>query len=190
MKFKVIKFKKIKSTNDEAINLIKKKKISPTIIITENQTKGRGTMGKTWISMRGNLFISMLFQLKKKEIDFKYFAYLTPLIIKKILEKYSKYEIQVKWPNDLLIKRRKLCGILQETIEYKSRKFLVIGIGINTFFSPKNKKFSSISLFNCNKKNFNNYIIFKKIKKFYENIVSDLEKNDKRSIENNLKLLK
>ena len=49
MKFKVIKFKKIKSTNDEAINLIKKKKISPTIIITENQTNGRGTMGKTWI---------------------------------------------------------------------------------------------------------------------------------------------
>ena len=190
MKFKVIKFKKIKSTNDEAINLIKKKKISPTIIITENQTNGRGTMGKTWISMRGNLFISMLFQLKKKEIDFKNFAFLNPFIIKKILEKYSKYEIQVKWPNDLLIKRRKLCGILQETIEYKSRKFLVIGIGINTFFSPKNKKFSSISLFNCNKKNFNNYIIFKKIKKFYENIVSDLEKNDKRSIENNLKLLK
>ena len=104
MKFKVIKFKKIKSTNDEAINLIKKKKISPTIIITENQTNGRGTMGKTWISMRGNLFISMLFQLKKKEIDFKYFAFLNPFIIKKILEKYSKYEIQVKWPNDLLIK--------------------------------------------------------------------------------------
>ena len=190
MKFKVIKFKKIKSTNDEAINLIKKKKFSPTIITTENQTNGRGTMGKSWISMRGNLFISMLFQLKKKEIDFKYFAFLNPFIIKKILEKYSKYEIQVKWPNDLLIKRRKLCGILQETIEYKSRKFLVIGIGINTFFSPKNKKFSSISLLNCNKKNFNNYIIFKKIKKFYENIVSDLEKNDKRSIENNLKLLK
>ena len=41
MKFKVIKFKKIKSTNDEAINLKKKKKISPTIIITENQTNGR-----------------------------------------------------------------------------------------------------------------------------------------------------
>ena len=59
MKFKVIKFKKVKSTNDEAINLIKKKKIFRAIIITENQTNGRGTMGKNWISMKGNLFISM-----------------------------------------------------------------------------------------------------------------------------------
>ena len=80
MKFKVIKFKKVKSTNDEAINLIKKKKIFRAIIITENQTNGRGTMGKNWISMKGNLFISMLFQLKKKEIDFRYFAFLNPFI--------------------------------------------------------------------------------------------------------------
>ena len=147
-------------------------------------------MGKSWISIKGNLFISMLFQLKRKETDFKYFAFFNPFIIKKILENYSKHKIQVKWPNDLLIKGKKLCGILQEVVELESKKFLVIGIGINTFTSPKNEKFSSISLLNCNKKGFSNYDILRKIKKIYENIISDLEKNNKISMESNLKLLK
>ena len=57
MKIKLIKFKSVKSTNDIAIQLIKKKKTQPTLISSEKQTKGRGTMGKKWISQKGNLFI-------------------------------------------------------------------------------------------------------------------------------------
>ena len=59
MKIKLIKFKSVKSTNDEAIKLIKKSNVKPCIIFTNNQTKGRGTMGKKWVSLRGNLFLSM-----------------------------------------------------------------------------------------------------------------------------------
>ena len=52
MKIKLIKFKSVKSTNDIAIQLIKKKKTQPTLISSEKQTKGRGTMGKKWISQK------------------------------------------------------------------------------------------------------------------------------------------
>ena len=60
MKLKLIKLNSVKSTNDEAIKLIKKNKLSPCLITAKRQTRGRGTMGKKWISEKGNLFGSIL----------------------------------------------------------------------------------------------------------------------------------
>ena len=61
MKIKFIKFKTVKSTNDVAIRLIKKENFKPTLVLSENQIKGRGTMGKKWVSQKGNLFITIFF---------------------------------------------------------------------------------------------------------------------------------
>ena len=61
MKIKIKKYKKVKSTNDIALKLIKKNISHPTLIITEKQTNGRGRIGKKWISKKGNLFISIFF---------------------------------------------------------------------------------------------------------------------------------
>tara|TARA_B000000557_G_scaffold252744_1_gene241161 strand:+ start:200 stop:424 length:225 start_codon:yes stop_codon:yes gene_type:complete len=65
MRLNLIKFSTVKSTNDIAIKIIKSKKRNAGIIVSDNQTKGRGTMGKQWISLNGNLFASIFFQLKK-----------------------------------------------------------------------------------------------------------------------------
>ena len=65
MILKLIKFNCVKSTNDEAIKIIKSGKKSQGIIISNIQTKGRGTMGKKWISYNGNFFASIFFELKK-----------------------------------------------------------------------------------------------------------------------------
>ena len=176
MKLKLIKFNSVKSTNDEAIKLIKKNKFIPCIITSKKQTKSRGTMGKKWISKKGNLFISLFFEVNSKNIKPNKFAVLNPRIIKNILTKYSKYKIFIKWPNDLLVKKRKLCGILQEVIEYNNKKFLIIGIGINTKISPKNKNFKSISLSTCSNRIIKNNEILIKIKSTYEKIISNLKK--------------
>ena len=93
---------------------------------------------------------------------------INPLIIKKVLNEYSTFDIKIKWPNDLLIKSRKVCGILQELIKVDKKNFLIIGIGINTRNSPNNKKFKSISLLECSDKIINNYKILKNLKKNYE----------------------
>ena len=61
MKIEIKKYKKLKSTNDVALKLIKKKFSDPTLITTEKQTGGRGRAGKKWISKKGNLFISIIF---------------------------------------------------------------------------------------------------------------------------------
>ena len=85
MKIKLIKFKRVKSTNDIAIKLIKSNKIQPTLIFSEKQTKGRGTRGKKWISAKGNLFISVYFEIDQKKINFKRFAILNAFIIRKLI---------------------------------------------------------------------------------------------------------
>ena len=59
MKIKIKKFKKVKSTNDIALQLIKQKVSEPTLILTDKQTHGRGRIGKKWISKKGNLLISI-----------------------------------------------------------------------------------------------------------------------------------
>jgi len=176
MKLRLIKMKSVKSTNDTAIKLIKKNQFKPTLITSVIQRKGRGTMGKKWISQKGNLFISIFFEINEKRINFKQFAILNAYLIKKIITKYASKKIDIKWPNDLLIKKEKVCGILQEVIDYNNKKFLIIGVGINTNFSPIIKTFKSTSLNNMGKKNINNNRILKDIQKVYENFINDIKK--------------
>ena len=120
MKLKIIKFDSVKSTNDEAINLINQNYLRPTLIISQYQTKGRGTMGKKWISKKGNFFISIYFEVDSKN-DFKKFAILNPYIIHRILKKYSKYKVQIKWPNDLLIKKKKYVEFFKKLLNLKKK---------------------------------------------------------------------
>jgi len=168
MKLDLIRLKKVKSTNDEAIKIIRSKKNKQGIVISNLQTKGKGTMGKKWVSQKGNFFASIFFELKKNMPKPNEFSLINPMIIKKILNEYSRFEVKIKWPNDLLIKSRKVCGVLQELIKLDKKSFLIIGIGINTLKSPNNKKFKSISLLECSDKVINNYQILKNLKKNYE----------------------
>jgi BirA family transcriptional regulator, biotin operon repressor / biotin---[acetyl-CoA-carboxylase] ligase len=172
MKIKLLRFKSVKSTNDVALKLTQKKNSRPTLITSEIQTHGRGTMGKKWISQKGNLFISIFFEMKQKRINFKHFATLNAYLLKNLLSKKMLKKIKIKWPNDLLYKKKKICGILQEVVNYKNKKFLIIGIGINTNFDPKNKGFSSTSLKDITNKNIDNNKLIDLIKKTYEKFLT------------------
>ncbi len=171
MKLKILKFKSVKSTNDVALMLIKKGNTKPSIVLSERQTKGRGTMGKKWISKKGNLFLSILFDMSIKKINFKKFAVLNAYLLKSILTKKFSDKIKIKWPNDLLFKKKKICGILQETVINAGKKFLIVGIGINTNLDPKNTNFPSTSLKHITNKNIDNKKLFIMIKKNYEKLL-------------------
>ena len=119
MKFKLIKLKSVDSTNNYALNLIKKKILFPTIIIAEKQTKGRGRINNKWISLKGNIFMSIIFEINKK-YSLKKITNLNCHFIKHALKKFSKKKIEIKKPNDLLIEKKKFCGVLQETLFAKS----------------------------------------------------------------------
>ena len=177
MKLRSLKFKSVKSTNDIAHKLIKKKNSKPTIILSEKQTKGRGTMGKKWISKKGNLFLTIFFDMSQKKVDFKKFAVLNAHLLRSILVKKFSKKIRIKWPNDLLFEGKKICGILQETVINAEKKFLIVGIGINTNLNPKNSSFTSTSLKHITKKNIDNKKLFIMIKKNYEKLLLKANRN-------------
>ena len=136
MKFNIFKFKKVTSTNDEAIKLIKKKR-NAGYVFAENQTKGRGTYGKKWISLEGNLFGTFFFQLKKNYPPFNEFSIINPVIISDVIQFYCKKEnISLKFPNDIFVNKKKICGILQEHLTLNKKEYLIIGIGINIISHP------------------------------------------------------
>ena len=177
MRIKLLRFKSVKSTNDIALKLVQKKSSRPTMIVSEIQTKGRGTMGKKWISQKGNVFISIFFEINQKQINFKQFAILNAYILKLVISKFIKKKIRIKWPNDLMYNKDKLCGILQEVLCINKKNFLIVGIGLNTNNDPKNKSFSSTSLKNIIKKDLDNRIVIKMIKEKYEKFLMEIKKN-------------
>lgn len=139
MKFKIYKYKEVTSTNDIAVNLIKSKKIYGCVC-ADMQTKGRGTHGKKWISIKGNLFSSLFFPLEKKLPTFNEFSLINPIIISSVIQKFCKNQnINLKYPNDIFLNKKKICGILQEVIKINKKSFLIIGIGLNVISNPKIK---------------------------------------------------
>ena len=173
MKIRLKKYKIVRSTNDIAIKLIRKKISAPTLITAEKQIGGRGRIGKKWISKKGNLFISIFFNLDKQKINFKEFAILNPQIIKNILSKKVSRNIKIKRPNDLLFNKEKFCSILQEKINFNEFNYLIVGIGLNTNIAPQNKSFKSTCLKNIIRKKINNQKILKNILITYEKFLKD-----------------
>ena len=176
MKIKIKKYKKVKSTNDVAMKLIKRNILEPTLITTEKQTNGRGRIGKKWISLKGNLFITLFFEFDQKKINFKQFAVLNALLLKKLISKIISKRIKIKWPNDLLFNKLKFCGILQEVIKFDNFDYLIVGIGLNTNIVPQNENFKSTCLKNILNKKIDNQKILKKIVIAYEKFLG--EKNE------------
>ena len=144
MSFKKFFYKKVNSTNDLAIKKIKTG-IAQGIIVADYQKKGRGQHGKKWLSFKGNLFITIFFKIKHN-INIKKITILNCKIIKKILLKYIKKTISIKAPNDLLINKKKICGILQEIKSNNDAKFIVIGVGINLIKNPKIKNYPTTNI--------------------------------------------
>ena len=176
MKIKIKNYKKVKSTNDVAMKLIKRNILEPTLITTEKQTNGRGRIGKKWISSKGNLFITLFFKFDQKRINFKQFAVLNAFLIKKVISKIISKKIKIKWPNDLLFNKLKFCGILQEVIKFNNFDYLIVGIGLNTNTVPQNKSFKSTCLKNILNKKIDNQKILKKIVIAYEKFLGEKNK--------------
>ena len=170
MKIRVIKYNSVDSTNNVAIRRIKQGKIKPTLIVANKQRKGRGQYGRRWVSLTGNIFITIYFNLKKK-VTIKTISKKVYETLKKSLEKFVNEKITIKQPNDLLIKGAKVCGILQETIIYNKNKYFIVGIGINLIKKPKieNKLVSVLQKYNNNK--INKTDIYTRIKKNFEKII-------------------
>ena len=112
--------------NEEVVN---------RIITANNQTNGYGRRGRTWFANEGNIMMSLCIEeISTSDLNF------IPLIIALAIKtSISEERCQIKWPNDILINNKKVCGILIEKI----RDIIIIGIGVNLVSSPSNMSYAS-----------------------------------------------
>ena len=150
MILKKFKYKCVNSTNDVAIGLIKKN-IKSGIVISQKQKRGRGRIGRKWISLQGNLFVSIFFSLENIKMNITQLTKSNANLIIKLISKYYKKKIKLKMPNDILIEKKKICGILQETVKKNNIQYLIIGIGINLVKNPIIKGYPTTNLYDLTK---------------------------------------
>jgi BirA family biotin operon repressor/biotin-[acetyl-CoA-carboxylase] ligase len=128
-------YHRLATTMKTAKELAKKGTAEGTVIIADTQTAGRGRLGRTWISPKGSLAMSLI--LKPSLDNLPQLVMIASLAVVRTIKKVTGLQAKIKWPNDVLIKDKKVCGILIEN-EVKGDKvsFAIIGIGINVNFDP------------------------------------------------------
>ena len=187
MKLKKFNYKIINSTNDLAIRIIKNTNNKSGIVIAEKQKKGRGQYGKKWTSFKGNLFVSIFFQLSNVQLSLKYLTKVNCFLVKKLLSNYYKGKISIKNPNDLLIKNMKISGILQETLTKSGKTFIIVGIGINLIKSPTIRSYLTTNLFDLTGEKITPNFAALKLKKIYETFIPMFPKFNIKNLDRNLK---
>ena len=172
MKLKQFNFKKVKSTNQTTIRLIKSSKNEFGLIISEAQSSGKGQYGRKWISYKGNIFMSFFYKLEKINLSIRSLTKKNCFLIKRVISKYYKKKITFKPPNDLLINKKKICGILQEKIENSNNEYLIVGIGLNLIKSPNIPNYPTTNLFEIINQKINKKKFEKELKKTFEKFLS------------------
>jgi BirA family transcriptional regulator, biotin operon repressor / biotin---[acetyl-CoA-carboxylase] ligase len=128
-------FYDVDSTNLFAARLLAHGRKLPegTIIIAESQTAGRGRLGRTWHSEReSGIYFSMILFPKAPPSLAPLFTLATAVAMHNAVERYTGLDIDIKWPNDLLVGRQKFCGILSEIqAEVDLVKTMIVGVGVN-----------------------------------------------------------
>ncbi len=98
------------------------------------QSAGRGRLGRAWESATGNLFASTLVRLQNGDPPASTLAFVAGLAAHRtIAEHIPEYPTELKWPNDILVRNRKICGMLLERVE----DAVIVGIGINIASAPE-----------------------------------------------------
>lgn len=180
--FKVLNFKELDST------ITKAKKISEhgIVVVTEKQTKGKGRFKRHWSSLRGGLYVSIVLQIKEKP---QYLTFITAISMQKAIKGTLGLNTIIKWPNDLTYNKKKICGVLTETM-FGRKKLAIVGVGLNSNnnIPPSlqnkasslnkllNRKIDNKKLLDSFLKNFEKYYLILKNKK-YSKIRQDWKKN-------------
>jgi len=172
MKLKKFNYKKVKSTNQTAIKLIQNFKKEFGLVVAETQINGRGQYGRKWISYKGNTFLSFFYSLEKINLSMALLTKKNCYLVRNTISKYCNKKITFKKPNDLLIDKKKICGILQEKIEKSKKEYLIVGIGINLIKSPNIPNYPTSNLLNFTNRKMNKKKFEQDLKISFENFLS------------------
>ena len=142
-------FPKLESTNATAKEMAKKD-YDPVWVLALEQTSGRGRQGRDWLSEKGNFCASLLYYPRLLLNEMPKISFVAALAFYDAVIEVgvSRKKLLVKWPNDLLIRNKKVGGVLIETSDFKGSRGvpLIVGFGLNLVSSPKLHKLRRGSL--------------------------------------------
>lgn len=144
----IIYKEKMESTQELAKKLINE--INGTIVITDEQTKGKGTKGRKWLTTKEkNITMTIILKDDWKVEDLDGLTLKIAEAIKNAIKELYGYELKIKEPNDLILNGKKICGILTECSSMNNKvNYILIGIGFDVneeIFNEELRKYSNFS---------------------------------------------
>ena len=126
----VFRFQVLDSTNTKAIS-IAKEGLSEAVVIAKRQTGGRGRMGRRFASPEGGLYLSYLTDRLTPGASVLALTPAAALAVRRAILRTFDLSCRIKYPNDLILGERKVCGILCESVSREDRFCVVVGVGVN-----------------------------------------------------------
>lgn len=146
MKFTILRFDLIESTNTEAARQAKLGADEGLCIVARQQTAGRGRQGRVWISEKdAGLYFSIVLRPKTETRYLPLLTLMSAVVVADVLRENYKLTPDIKWANDVHVNNRKISGILAETVETNKNLAVVVGIGVNLKSSDFSTDLSKIA---------------------------------------------
>ena len=157
--------------------------------MANEQKKGFGRRGTTWESPKNNVYISILSKnILPIENHFLNNAFITNMICS-VIENICNVKTQIKWPNDILINKEKISGIISEIFSIKSDKYINTGFGVNIVSSPKIENYPTTNINKYNKEINNFYFVYEIMEEYFNNYKQLLNDHKKIMTEYKSRLL-
>ncbi|HHX17417.1 MAG TPA: biotin--[acetyl-CoA-carboxylase] ligase [Clostridium sp.] len=191
----IIYFPEIDSTNNYAKKIAQEGCEEGTVVIADLQTSGRGRLGRQWNSAdKKGILMSVVLKPKISIEELQIITLVASVTVVEAIKELTGIDLGVKWPNDIILDGRKVCGILIEaSMEMDKINFVVLGIGLNVwhekedFFGELEEKATSLSIYMRKKGQLNDIIIrrseiIKRILYKLEGLYDKVNKGDLESI--------
>lgn len=128
----ILRFDSLPSTNTEAARQAALGASEGLCVVAREQTAGRGRRQRAWVSPKDSgLYFSVVLRPANAAREWPLITLAAAVAVRDALEEACAVKADIKWPNDLLARGRKLCGILAETVEGAAGRAVVLGVGIN-----------------------------------------------------------
>ncbi|HEX3013907.1 MAG TPA: biotin--[acetyl-CoA-carboxylase] ligase [Methanobacterium sp.] len=125
-------FREVDSTNEVAKKLAREGAPEGTVVIAESQSRGKGRRGKKWISPLGGAWLSIILRPTTLPINAPQLTFIAGVTAAETIKEEYRLDAGIKWPNDVLIDNKKVCGVLTEiSTEIDTIDYIVTGIGID-----------------------------------------------------------
>ena len=175
---------------DSTMSEIKKLFVNRNICVMANeQKKGFGRRGTIWESPKNNVYISILSKnILPIENHFLNNAFITNMICN-VIENICNIKTQIKWPNDILINKEKISGIISEIFNINNDKYINTGFGVNIVSSPKIENYPTTNINKYNKEIDNFNFAYQIMEEYFSNFNQLHNNNEKIMTEYKSRLL-